>query len=119
MDYYNNPFFQQNPLNLTPAMPQRITRVNGRESINSLRMTPNSELLALDNTAPILWVCVSDGVGAVKAEPYDITKHKEPSTGSDFEARLSALEKLVIKMGVTNESGDTAVEHSSSSADIQ
>lgn len=86
---------------------QRITRVNGRASINALRMAPNSELLALDNTAPLLWVCTSDGVGAVRAEAYDITPHKEETKEDDFERRLAALEQAVIRMGGNNESGDS------------
>ena len=115
MDYFNYPYPSPNApnFNAQPLTRQTITRVNGRDSINALRLAPNSELLALDNTANILWVCVSDGVGMVRAEPFDIVPHKEPAAKSDdFEQRLTALERAVVKMGgMRNESGDSNAEH--------
>lgn len=119
MDYYNNPFLPQTPVGFNPAPRQTITRVNGRESVNSLRMTPNSELLALDNTAPILWVCVSDGVGMVNAKAYDIVEHKERTPESSLEGRVTALEKAIINLtgGMKNEPGNPTVERGETSAD--
>lgn len=116
MDYYNNPFLNQTPVGFNSR--QTITRVNGKDSINSLRMAPNSEMIALDNTAPIAWVCVSDGVGSVRATPYDIAPHKEASPVSDIEQRLSALEKAVVRMGGNYEPGNSAVERGEIPADV-
>ena len=56
--------------------PQQILQANGKASIDALRMSPNSSVLIADNTAPIVWKCVSDGLGNVSAEPFDITPHK-------------------------------------------
>ena len=56
--------------------PQQILQANGKQSIDALRMSPNSSVLIADNTAPIVWRCISDGLGNVTAEPYDILPHK-------------------------------------------
>lgn len=56
--------------------PQQILQANGKESIKALRMSPNSSVLIADSTQPIVWRCVSDGLGNVTAEPFDITRHK-------------------------------------------
>lgn len=56
--------------------PQQILQANGKTSIDALRMAPNSSVLIADTTAPIVWKCMSDGLGNVTAEAFDITHHK-------------------------------------------
>ena len=56
--------------------PQQILQANGKASIDAIRMSPNSSVLIADTTEPIVWKCISDGLGNVKAEAYDITRHK-------------------------------------------
>ena len=56
--------------------PQQILQANGKASIDAIRMSPNSSVLIADTTAPIVWRCVSDGLGNVTAEAFDITHHK-------------------------------------------
>ena len=56
--------------------PQQILQANGKASIDAIRMSPNSSVLIADATEPIVWKCVSDGLGNVTSEAYDITKHK-------------------------------------------
>lgn len=57
--------------------PQQILQANGKQSIDNLRMSPNSSVLIADQTAPIVWKCVSDGLGNVTAEAFDISPHKD------------------------------------------
>lgn len=57
--------------------PQQILQANGKASIDNLRMSPNSSVLIADQTAPIVWKCVSDGLGNVTAEAFDILPHKD------------------------------------------
>lgn len=65
------------PQQSTPSLPaQQILKVNGEESVKQVRMAPNSSALAMDTTAPIVWLLVSDGVGSVTSTPYDISEHK-------------------------------------------
>ena len=56
--------------------PQQILQANGKASIDMIRMSPNSSVLIADTTEPIVWKCVSDGLGNVTAEAFDITHHK-------------------------------------------
>lgn len=109
---YNNPNqfpygYQNYPQNNMSGMlqPQQIIKVNGRESINTLKLTPNSSLLALDNNAPIVWLCVADGVGNVNATAYDITPHVDEETKhvSNLEERISKIEQKLESMGERNE----------------
>ena len=92
---YNIP--QVNP----PALPQQqITQVNGKASVDTIQLAPNSSMLAMDTTAPIVWMCVSDGVGKVTATPYDIVVHKEeaPVDMKAMEQRLSNIESTIAEM---------------------
>ena len=76
---------------------QEVMKVNGRASAQSIQLPPNSSVLALDNTAPIVWLCVSDGAGMVTATPYDITEHQDtpPINFSDIEMRITNIEQKV------------------------
>ena len=91
-----NPYASNNIL-----PPQQILQANGKQSIDALRMCPNSSVLIADNTAPIVWRCVSDGLGNVTAEPFDIIPHKTQEqiekdnlamSIQNIEKRLSELE---------------------------
>lgn len=82
--------------------PQQILQANGKASIDSIRMSPNSSALIADTTQPIVWKCISDGLGNVKAEAYDITPHKTEeqvekenlnSTLNEINERLKKLER--------------------------
>lgn len=100
---YQNPF-QVNPMNQmgNPYMlpPQQVIQVNGKSSVDSIQLAPNSSVLLMDTSAPIVWLCVSDGVGKVMSTPYDITVHKDtpqPDVES-LEQRLAKLEKMISEM---------------------
>ena len=75
--------------------PQQILQANGRESINALRLAPNSSVLIADSTAPIIWKCVSDSLGNVTATAFDITLHKDEAQveKETIMERLDRLEK--------------------------
>lgn len=79
------------------AQTRGIIRVNGENGARSIRLAPNSEEIALDTTAPIAWLCRTDGAGYLTVEPYDISPHKTaPQTDiSDIEKRIARLEALV------------------------
>ena len=74
---------------------QQILQANGKESISQLRMYPNSSVLVADTTAPIIWKCVSDGIGNVTATAFDITPHKDEAQveKETIMERLDRLEK--------------------------
>ena len=80
-------YFQPNVL-----PPQQVLQANGKASIDALRMSPNSSVLIMDTTAPIVWLCTSDGLGNVTSMPYDIAQHVEEPVDDPLEKRLAAIE---------------------------
>ena len=82
--------------NLLP--PQQVLRASGKASIDALRMSPNSSILVMDTTAPIVWLCTSDGIGTVSAQAYDITAHTEAPEAGSVEARLCAAEAAIARI---------------------
>lgn len=95
--------FQQpgNNINPNPVLPQQqIIQVSGKASVDTIQLAPNSSVLLMDTTAPIVWMCVSDGVGKVTSTPYDITVHKEkpPIDVDSIEQRISNIEKIISEL---------------------
>lgn len=106
--YTSQSFFNQPSQNILP--PQQVIQVNGKQSVDAIRMSPNSSVLLMDNSAPIVWLCVSDGVGNVTSTAYDIMKHQEtpPVDTKSLEMRVSKLEEII-----NDQSHVTSSEHSS------
>jgi hypothetical protein len=100
-DYFQNYGFQ-NHSNVLPY--QQVIQVNGKASVDSIQMTPNSSVLLLDNSAPIVWLCVSDGVGRVTSTPYDIKVHEEIKPPSEIEVRLDRLEQMIKEIAHNEQS---------------
>ena len=92
---YQNPFFQGTP----PLQPQQVVQVNGKASVDQLKLAPNSSLLAMDTTAPIVWLVKTDSIGAIQAVAYDITPHieKPPVDVNALEERLIAIETMLME----------------------
>ena len=78
-------------------MPTRVVRVNGRPGAEAYQMAPNSEVLLLDETAPLVWLKTTDGAGYPRLTPYDISVHEEekPVDYKSLEERLTKLEELL------------------------
>lgn len=91
-DFYGNQYMQQH-------QPQKreVVRVNGKGGADAFAMAPNSDVLLLDTTAPIVWLKSTDGAGYATCTPYSITPYQpvqEVST-SDLVARIERLEGIV------------------------
>lgn len=86
---------QMQPQN-APAYMGEIIKVNGMAGAQSLRLGPNSGVIALDTTAPIVWLCQADGAGYFSPEPYTITPYQAQTPENDFERRLSRLEAMIL-----------------------
>lgn len=99
-----NPYSQYNPYqshsNNPILPPQQIIQVNGKASVDTIQLAPNSSILLMDTSAPIVWMCVSDGIGKVTATPYDIAVHKEepPIDVKSMEQRLVIIEAAIAEM---------------------
>ena len=104
MNYQTYPYFQPYTppmMQNTPTLPaQQIIQVNGKASVDTIQLAPNSSILVMDTSAPIVWMCVSDGIGKVTATPYDITVHQDkPQVDvNSIENRLSTVESALIKL---------------------
>lgn len=103
--YYANMYGQrqqQSQANVLP--PQQVIQVDGRASIDTLQMSPNSSILIMDKSQPIVWLCVSDGLGKVTASAYDITPHQDipPVDVNALEQRISALETMLTALTEVN-----------------
>lgn len=83
--------------------PQQVPRIDGKESINQLRMSPNSSILLMENNRAIVWLCTSDGVGNITPTPYDISPHQEeqPDDVDSLEQRVSKLEKILSEINLS------------------
>ena len=88
------------PNYMRPALPaQQIIQVNGKASVDTIQLAPNSSVLVMDTSAPLVWMCVSDGVGRVTAVPYDISIHQEPQADiSPMEKRMEAVESALTRL---------------------
>ena len=97
-----------NPSNPNALPQQQIIQVNGKASVDTIQLAPNSSVLVMDTSQPIVWMCVSDGVGRVTATPYDISVHKDaPSVDmTSVEKRLANVEAIIANLigGTKNES---------------
>ena len=117
MNQFYNPYQAaiQPRQNILP--PQQILQANGKASIDMIQMSPNSSVLIADTTAPIVWKCVSDGLGNVTAEPYDILPHKDETqvehdvmitTLEQMNQRLTKLEAIINEQSIVSTNTDDA-----------
>ena len=85
--------------------PQQILQANGKASIDMIRMSPNSSVLIADTTQPIVWKCVSDGLGNVSSKAFDITPHKseEEVEKENLNTILKNITERLEKLEVKNE----------------
>ena len=98
--FYGTSYSNHLPQSTQAILPQQqVIQVSGKASVDTIQMAPNSSVLVLDTTAPMVWLCVSDGVGRVTATPYDITLHEDkPEPVDNTAERLTALETALAEM---------------------
>lgn len=74
-----------------------IIQVNGQKGAETLQMAPNSKVLLLDETDPLIWFVQTDGAGYKTVTPYSITPYQPapPVDLNSIEQRLSALEEKI------------------------
>ena len=89
--------------------------VNGEAGARSYRMSPNSSCLLLDETAPLVWLCQTDGAGYMSVTPYQISPYKPPEP-VDMNAIVNRLERLEAKL---NEPHSATVASSTAAGSIE
>lgn len=82
---------------------QEVIRVNGRNGAEAYQMAPNSSILLLDETAPVIWLKTTDGASYPTVTGYKITpietKPKEEEVISrqyiELDERIKRLEEVI------------------------
>lgn len=74
-----------------------IVKVNGENGARAFNLPPNSGILLLDETAPIVWLKQTDGAGYPTLTPYSITPYQAepPIDTKSLEQRVARLEELL------------------------
>ena len=101
---YQNPYLPQPPI-----QKQQIVKVQGQEGANAYRMAEDSSALLLDESAPIVWLCRTDGAGYKTITPFTITPY-EPEPPVDVKAlenRISRIEEMIENVTKSNTSSNS------------
>lgn len=74
-----------------------VIHVNGQNGAQALQMAPNSSAIVMDDTAPLVWLCQTDGAGYKTVRAFDISPHQDsqPVDVGSLEARIQRLEEIV------------------------
>ena len=85
---------------------QQIIKVHGRQGAETYNMSPNSSVLLLDETEPIVYLAQTDGAGYKTITAYDIQIHQElpPVDTRSLEQRITKIEEML------NESNHTSTK---------
>ena len=104
---YNNYPYNYNPVNAyqnqlaqgmpAPAQHVEVIKVNGENGAKAYQMAPNSSILLLDETAPLVWLKTTDGAGYPTITQYSITPYKAepPVDVKSLEQRISRIEGIL------------------------
>lgn len=103
--YYGQYFTPNIQQNIAPVQnvlpPQQILQCNGKDSVKAIKLSPNSSVLIADSSRPIIYKCISDSLGAVSIETFDVSVHKDEEQVeqenlqvmiSDLRTRIERLE---------------------------
>ena len=97
----------------------QVVRVNGKNGAMAQNMPPNSSILLLDESAPVVWLKTTDGAGYPSVTGYSITpvqdsQRAEPKLTSDeytsLDERITKLEKERRSYGV-EKSDSSGLKH--------
>ena len=101
----NNSGYNYMPQLTISAPHYEIYKVSGEGGVNAFQMGPNSSVVLVDETAPIVWFVQTDSAGFKTKTPYDIALHvPEPSPEmktmddrfASIDKRLKTLEEALL-----------------------
>lgn len=95
--FYGYPPPTRAPMRAPRAPHYEIVHVTGRNGAEAFQMDAGSNILLLDDTAPLVWFCQTDGAGYKTITPYTITPYVEPTPVSmeELNERLARLEEML------------------------
>lgn len=103
---------QQPYQNQMQSPPKRmdVIKVSGENGAKAFQLAPNSSVLLLDETAPIVWLKTTDGAGYPSIKPFEITPYQpKPQVGlNELEQRIQRIEVLLNDKSnaISNQSGE-------------
>lgn len=91
---YGN-YYNQQPQQQAPRY--EVIHVNGQNGAQALQMAPNSNAIVMDDTAPMIWLCQTDGAGYKTVQAFDISPHKNAQAVdvNSLEERIARLEGII------------------------
>lgn len=105
---YNSPYI--NPVNAGynysySQQKQEIIKVNGEAGARAYQLPPNSSILLLDESQPLIWLKITDGAGyptltSYKIEPY--TPETAQTKTNELEIRIKRLEDIINESNNSN-----------------
>ena len=96
-----NPYLNgmnMNNYNYNYAQKQEVTKVNGRNGAEAYQLPPNSSVLLLDTSAPVVWLKTTDGASYPTITGYNISPIVEKSNQPAASAQLKQLEERVANI---------------------
>ena len=81
-----------------------IIQVNGENGAKAFVMAPNSSALLMDTTAPIVWLCQSDGAGYHTQTPFSISPY-QPDPPVDVRSLVERIARLEAKVNEQSDAG--------------
>ena len=90
-----NDWQQRRPARNAPRY--EVIQVNGENGARAFAMAPNSSALLMDATAPIVWLCTTDGAGYLTASPFSIAPY-HPEKPVDVKTLEERIERLEAKL---------------------
>lgn len=99
---FNNPYFNRMNVNNLPHY--NIIQVRGQNGADAFQMAPNSKVLLLDETDPLIWFVQTDGAGYKTVTPYSITPY-QPAPPIDINALEARIANLEEKINAKSNSG--------------
>ena len=102
---YNNPYniYQNYQIQ---GQKTEVVRVNGKNGADAYQLSPNSSILLLDETAPIVWLKTTDGAGYPTVTPYSITPY-QPEPEPDFKSLENRIAKLEATLNAKSNSSNS------------
>ena len=70
-----------------------IVRVNGENGARAFQLPPNSNVLLLDESAPLVWLVQTDGAGYKTVAPYTITPY-QTQPAPDYNSLAERIQRL-------------------------
>ena len=108
--YLNGMNTNMNNYNYNYAQKQEVTKVNGRNGAEAYQLPPNSSVLLLDTSAPVVWLKTTDGASYPTITGYNISpiveKSNQPAASAQLkqlEERVANIERMLKKNGQSND----------------